>query len=298
MLKIWLVVLGVFFLLGAYAQRIDPKLDPRNFPGGFYMLKGTELRQVAFDLSKCDTLDLSKCVIEYEQRYIQDTLKKDIRTEKMFLEVGEDVTCFYSYPLYRMDSVYTANSCMKSAGGMEPYFPERIYHYINDDRLHVVSRMPFLTNISTCYEESVPTFDWKMTDRWMDMAEFRCNMATCRYGGRDWTVWFTTQIPINYGPWKFSGLPGLILKVEDSSGQYAWEMVALRNIVRPIVRYHWKTKKMTKEAWFKQEKAIYGSPYNFVSQNNTVLFLNMDSTTAPYLDEENWSAPYNPIERE
>lgn len=35
-----------------------------------------------------------------------------------------------------------------------------------------------------------------------------------------YTSWYAPEIALNKGPWKFNGLPGLILKVEDSKGDY------------------------------------------------------------------------------
>lgn len=44
--------------------------------------------------------------------------------------------------------------------------------------------------------------------------------ATVSHEGREYTAWYTTEIPIADGPYKFWGLPGLILKISDSENHY------------------------------------------------------------------------------
>lgn len=48
--------------------------------------------------------------------------------------------------------------------------------------------------------------------------------AECQFGGRKWMAWFTPEIPVSDGPYKFSGLPGLILKLDSSEGDYSFHI--------------------------------------------------------------------------
>lgn len=50
------------------------------------------------------------------------------------------------------------------------------------------------------------------------MLNYECLLAESDYHGRRWKAWFTPEIPMQYGPWKFHGLPGLILKAEAPGG--------------------------------------------------------------------------------
>lgn len=50
-----------------------------------------------------------------------------------------------------------------------------------------------------------------------DILGFLCNKATSNFRGNKYEVWYTTDIPSSFGPWKLFGLPGLILKVNTES---------------------------------------------------------------------------------
>lgn len=47
------------------------------------------------------------------------------------------------------------------------------------------------------------------------IANYNCNKATLNFRGINFIAWYASEIPVNYGPWKFRGLPGLILQVYD-----------------------------------------------------------------------------------
>ena len=61
-------------------------------------------------------------------------------------------------------------------------------------------------------------------------------LATADFRGRRWTAWFATDIPVSDGPWKLSGLPGLILEAYDKGHQYTFTAVGLERVAEePIV---------------------------------------------------------------
>lgn len=45
-----------------------------------------------------------------------------------------------------------------------------------------------------------------------------------------WEAWFTTEIPLPYGPYKFHGLPGLILEVYDTKNNFIFSFVGSKNL--------------------------------------------------------------------
>lgn len=83
------------------------------------------------------------------------------------------------------------------------------------------------------YEEPLPYFEWTLHDDTCEIMGYDCYKATTRWRGRDWTAWYC-DIPVSAGPWKFHGLPGLILRLEDSSGSHRFEAIEIKNIVFPF----------------------------------------------------------------
>ena len=80
---------------------------------------------------------------------------------------------------------------------------------------------------SLFYKENAE-FKWKYSqDSIKNVNGYKCKMATTKYGGRNWKAWFTTDIPIQNGPFKFSGLPGLILEISDSENHYIFQMLSV-----------------------------------------------------------------------
>lgn len=76
------------------------------------------------------------------------------------------------------------------------------------------------------------TIEWTIGDSTTTILDYECMMATAMVHGREWTAWFTPEIPVSDGPWKLFGLPGLILKAE--SGQFGFSATDVGQTKEPV----------------------------------------------------------------
>ncbi len=63
-------------------------------------------------------------------------------------------------------------------------------------------------------------WNWKLHNKTKLIGNFNCQKATITFRGRNYTAWFTNEIPVPFGPWKFQGLSGLILEVYDNDNVF------------------------------------------------------------------------------
>lgn len=94
--------------------------------------------------------------------------------------------------------------------------------------------MPAAEFIQYRYTEPWPSMQWTLGNEKQSICGYQCQKATCHWRGRDYVAWFTSSIPLKSGPWKFGGLPGLIMKIYDTKRLYTWEAVSVENGSFPI----------------------------------------------------------------
>ena len=172
----------------------------------------------------------------YEYKFISDSTKiDDVKTEMMFLDTTKDGSKYYSYTVFNSDSLMkvdlekqlaaTGSINVKSdmQKGSVRYSVTKTYP---DYKINLHRRLGMEAyNISDDRK-----INWKISSEKEKIGEWNAQKAEADFAGRHWIAWFSTEIPIQDGPYKFRGLPGLIVKIEDKTGSHKMELKGIKNI--------------------------------------------------------------------
>lgn len=158
----------------------------------------------------------------------------DISDEVMLLQCGgpSGVSRFYSYSNYYRDSLITSlvnagSLDFSSVGDVKGGTSVQIFkNWSKTGRMTMIDKMLDWFEV----EEAVPDFGWKVCDEWKEMLGYRVRRAECSFRGRDYVAWFAPELPVSEGPWKFCGLPGLVMHVYDTECQYVYMMTGIRQV--------------------------------------------------------------------
>lgn len=169
----------------------------------------------------------------YNYSFVKDTLDRaTVSKEMMYLDISKGGSKFYSREVAVQDSIMMADfeKQIKTTGGMN------VTTKIMEGRKASVRYKIFKTYPK--YNVSMETsmgrdaysvtderpLEWKISNEKEKIGEFNAQKATVNFAGRLWTAWFSADLPFQDGPYKFHGLPGLIVKMEDQSKTHLFEL--------------------------------------------------------------------------
>lgn len=206
----------------------------------------------------------------YDYRCCVDTTGSQTEgfdSDNMLLQIGPDgLSKFSSYKNLTIDSIL-----MRST-------PEQIATAAMDGKLSNGEFMTIYKNYpdgklthteKICedwfsYTEDMPPLDWELTDSVATVLGYQCQSARCRFRGREWTVFYTEDIPLSDGPWKLHGLPGLIMKVSDAKGHYIFECIGIKSKAdRPITIYKVPFNKTDRRGYYDAKHRYDINPYSY-----------------------------------
>ncbi|MBT2622559.1 GLPGLI family protein [Chryseobacterium sp. ISL-6] len=163
----------------------------------------------------------------YQYKYVPDsTNRSNVVKELMFLDITNAKSSFYSHRKNVEDSTsiaqakkgqfYIPNADLLYR--IEKNYPDKVFFKTTDYGLGKIK------------VEDDRKMEWKIFPDKQKIGEYNTQKAITNFGGRQWTAWFSSDITIQDGPYKFKGLPGLIIKIEDNTHSHAFELVGVKNI--------------------------------------------------------------------
>lgn len=182
------------------------------------------------------------CVFEtYSQNNYQDTLKLEViyvykyqknktdttsvQMENMVLKISNSFSYYISLnklKIREMSKAYRNSNSMPT--NLNTIARTKIHHTVLKDynkKQTVICDVFGLNSFS--YTENTNDYKWNLHPEKKDILGYSCKKATTTFAGRDYVAWYTTDIPIPDGPYKFKGLPGLILFIHDTNNHYSFE---------------------------------------------------------------------------
>jgi GLPGLI family protein len=145
-------------------------------------------------------------------------------------------------------------------------------------------------------EEKNDKPQWTLLPDTATILTYRCQKASCRFRGRNYTAWYTTEIPVSEGPWKLCGLPGLILKAEDSRGHYSFLCTGLQQFKesKPLLFNAKGYESISRKDLDKIYERYFKDPVGYVASTAPNVKVTVKDEHGNPI--KNYTIPYNPIE--
>lgn len=185
--------------------------------------------------------------VYYRMDFRTDSNSMDSRSKDMILLVGKEGSLFESFERYTKDSVlYHHNPEEWNQRSMTPAMPislvQKEDYLIHKQGADIITYDgPFGSRDLKGkkpvyrYKEKIEDLDWQVTEEMDSIGGFECQKALLEYGGRLWTAYFTPEIDIHDGPYKFTGLPGLIIKISDETDSWEFNLTAVEHTEGEVI---------------------------------------------------------------
>ncbi|HLT53106.1 MAG TPA: GLPGLI family protein [Flavobacteriaceae bacterium] len=102
-------------------------------------------------------------------------------------------------------------------------------------------------------------YSWQITNETKQIQNFTCYKATTTFRGNNFEVWFTPDIPINAGPWKWYGLPGLIVEATDTDKSEVYLLEKVEKLTEEIPFPSSKSEKINLKTYLENAEEAFNA---------------------------------------
>ncbi len=182
------------------------------------------------------TIDKVMYRITYTGKMVPDTTTTPYSyypESELRLDIGKYTTHFYDRTKLLKDSVYDEqdktglhDATKIPKGGNFKW--EFYKNYPSEGKTTFLDNV-FDINYQCTEKIEIP--NWQLIpDSTTTIIGNKCQLAKAFFKGRLWYAWYTEDIPMNEGPWKLTGLPGLILRAYDLRKQYTFDAIGMSTL--------------------------------------------------------------------
>ncbi len=244
-------------------------------------------------------IDSTKFEIIFELKFVMDTLNPSEKlVDQQALQIGNHFSKYFSILLAKSDSINTVLEEQGADYSLAPPKGANSYEVIKNKNAKTITVTDRSDDIIFRYSEPYPSINWSIHNEKKIIQQYSCQRATGSFRGRNYEAWFAIDIPIHEGPYKFGGLPGIILEINDSQMHYHFKCITLKTLdtKEPIKIRNWHYTETTRTELNEFLKRKYKNPVNYYKSRGVPIMINKDGkfVEAP----KDFSLPYNPIELE
>lgn len=190
--------------------------------------------------SRAQEQALYECLYQYDINSQNKAGEPFEETAYTVLQIGPTQAKFQDYTSFSLDSLNAQDNVSEDIRKEyeirqlrnKYYFDQTVYQNFPAGRMSVFS---LITPDYYTYEESNHPVSWTLSEETDTVCGYVCKKATGTYGGRTWTAWYAPEIPVPFGPWKLTGLPGLVLDAADSEHIHHFSAITFRQAASSIL---------------------------------------------------------------
>ena len=215
----------------------------------------------------------------------------------LLLEVGRNMTKFYSYKTWQTDSLVRATppeQVMANLGSFHGGVQDVLFRDQSAGRLTHTDQIGM---DHLLYTEPLPNCGWELADGERTILGYVCRRAACTFRGRSYEAWYAPEIAVSCGPWKFGGLPGLILAIRDDAGVLDLEATGVEQRVEPIRMTDRNYLKTNRKKYLDLKQKAMTDPVGYLTGNSNVRMTIKNEDGSP-VNPGDLLRGYNPIELE
>lgn len=119
-------------------------------------------------------------------------------------------------------------------------------------------------------EDNQLKYTWNITSETKKIQNYTCYKAATSFRGNNFEAWFTPDIPINAGPWKLYGLPGLIVEEYDTEKKHIFLLEKIEKLTEEVPFPVKNLKQITLKDFVIESELFYSGKTGEIDLNTTI----------------------------